>query len=201
MATQITGHFIMNSNQYDTYGHWKSFCLNHGIDFDGLYQNQCVDPLSLLWFQYGLTFSVGGTLYAYNAWLLAKNYNARPPFVAIDDITQIKRGDAVVFRGDSWSSYGHVAFADGNYWQAYRDQDGILRLPCLGQNQGQGIAWGTPSIVANLNINQALGAFRNTNWNSAPPTPPSPTTIKKRSEKPFPWAIYANKLRNARKLL
>ena len=194
MATQITGHFIMNSNQYDTYSHWRSFCLNHGIDFDGLYGNQCVDPLSLLWFQYGLSFSVGGTLYAYNAWLMAKSYNARSPFIAIDNITDIKRGDAIVFGADRWSTYGHVAFADEDYSFAFVDSNKILRLPCLGQNQGQGISWGTPSIIANLNIKQALGAFRNTNWTTAP-TPP-PATTKKRGK--FPWVLYTNKLRNQR---
>lgn len=191
MAQQVIGRVYIGANNIDTYNHWRAYCLTHAIDFDGIYQNQCVDPLSLLWYQYGLTFSLGGTIYAYNAWRLAKDINARSPFVAISNITDIKRGDAIVFAGDAWSIYGHVAFADADYSNAFYDYNGVHRLACLGQNQGQGSGWGTPSNIANMNIDQAIGAFRNTNWQTAPP-PPSPVVKKKKG---FPWWMIARRLR------
>ena len=54
MAQQVTGRVILTPSQYDTYDHWRSFALSHGIDFDGWYGNQCWDLPALLWWQYGM---------------------------------------------------------------------------------------------------------------------------------------------------
>ena len=184
MAQQVTGHVYLSPSQFDTYDHWRYFCLTHGVDFDGWYGNQCYDICALLYFQYGLTFYLGWVGYAYEAWTQSKYLNARSPFIAIDNIWQVKRGDLLVF-GTGWSIYGHVAFADEDY-------NGGSKIWCVGQNQGQGIAWGTPSISAPLDVWNFIGAFRNTNWSSTPPTPPSPVSEK---GKGFPWAVLTRKLR------
>ena len=146
-----------------------------------------------MYFQYGLTFYLGELGYAYEAWTVSKSRNSRPPFTAIDNVRDIKRGDLLVFGGD-WSSYGHVTFADTDYSGAFYDRYDVLRMYCVGQNQGQGIGWGVPSNRVALNLAQFLGAFRNTNWQSAPP--PAPTPSKDEEKKHFPWYMVARKLRH-----
>lgn len=193
MATQVNGHVYIGSNNYDTYDHWRAYMLTHGINFDWNYGNQCYDNCALLYFQYGLTFYLGSLGYAYEAWTVSKTRNAVPPFVAISNVRDIKRGDLLVF-GGSWSSYGHVTFADTDYSGAFYDSNRILRLYCVGQNQGQGIGWGTPSNRVALNLGQFIGAFRNTNWQTAPP--PQPPAEDEEEKKHFPWYMIARRLRH-----
>lgn len=189
MAQQVFGRVYIGSSNYDTYDHWRNYMLTHGIDFDGWYGNQCYDTCALLYYQYGLTFYLGEIGYAYEAWTVSKSRNARPPFIAISDVRDIKKGDLLVF-GVGWSAYGHVTFADTDYSEAFYDAYGVLRLYCVGQNQGQGVSWGTPSVRTPLPLNLFLGAFRNTNW----VTSPQPSMMKRK--KPFPWVLINWKKRN-----
>lgn len=193
MAQQVTGHVYLASSEYDTYDHWRTFLLTHGVDFDGWYGNQCYDPCALLYFQYGLTFHLGPVGYAYEAWTVAKSLNALPPFTAIDRLSDIKRGDLLVFSA-GYSAFGHVTFADTDFSEAFYDYYGTLRLYCVGQNQGQGISWGTPSNRVALNMGGFLGAFRNTKWQQAP----TPTPSTEQIEKGFPWAVFTRGIRKTR---
>lgn len=194
MAEQVFGHVKLLANQYDTYDHWRTFCLTHGIDFDMSFGNQCWDVPALLWFQYGLTFLTGNGM-AYGTWVYMRDANAKFPFIKVGEDSspamerkkQIKRGDCVVFAASGLNYTGHVAFADEDY-------NGTDTLNCLGQNQGQGTRWYTPSNIKPLNLRSFLGAFRNTNWKSAPPPEPTGFTLKRE----FPWVLYANKFRNRR---
>ena len=114
-----------------------------------------------------------------------RNQNARPPFIQIPNVNEIKRGDIVVFNRAGSFYTGHIGYADEDY-------NGSGRINILGQNQGQGTASGTPSNVVNFSIANILGAFRNTNWKPAPQ--PTPTTKKSH----FPWVLYSKKFRNKR---
>ena len=198
MAQQVTGRVILSPSQYDTYDHWRSYALSHGIDFDGWYGNQCWDLPALLWWQYGmyLVTQPQGNGHAYQCWTVSRYTNGRPPFTSIDGVSNIKRGDCLVFNRSSFSSDGHICFADADYSGRYWDATNrCWRLNCLGQNQGQGTAHGTPSNVVGINLANFLGIFRNTNWSvTPPPTPPSDEDKKDN----FPWTLYARKLRASR---
>lgn len=184
MAIQQNGYAIVPHLTYDEF---RSYALTHGVNVDFAWGNQCYDICALVWYQYGLRLETGNG-YAWGCWVYRQDYNARPPFIKITNKYEIKRGDIVVFDKNSSYYSGHIAFADQDY-------SGGSKISCLGQNQGQGISYGTPSNIANLNANEILGAFRNTNWIVTPPTPPTPTPS--RSGK-FPWVLYARKFRQSR---
>ena len=59
MAEQVNGYRKLLVNQYDTYNHWRDYCLTHGINVDFSYGNQCWDVPALLWYQYDLRFQTG----------------------------------------------------------------------------------------------------------------------------------------------
>ena len=187
MAQQVNGKQILLQPQYDTYDHWRNFCLTHGVNVDWSYGNQCWDVCCLLWIQYGLWLYTGNG-YAYGCYAIERNRNAKFPFSKVERKNDIKRGDCLVFAPSGLNYTGHICFADADY-------SGSDSLPCLGQNQGQGSGSGTPSNVRNLNLRSFLGGFRNHNWQTPEPTP----IVKvKRPESGFPWQIYARKFRNSR---
>lgn len=181
MAIQQNGYAFVPHLTYDEF---RSYALTHGVNVDFAWGNQCWDICALLWYQYGLRLQTGNG-YAWGCWTLMRYQNARSPFILITNKYEIKRGDVVVFDKNASYYSGHIAFADQDY-------SGGSRISCLGQNQGQGTGYGTPSNIKSLNANEILGAFRNTNWIVTPPTPPTPTPS--RSGK-FPWVLYARKLR------
>jgi CHAP domain. len=184
MAQQINGKQLILRNNYDTYDHWRSYALTHGVNVDFSYGNQCWDICCLLWIQYGLWLYTGNGM-AYGCYAIERNRNAVFPFSKVERKIDIKRGDCLVFAPSGLNYTGHICFADENY-------NGSNTLPCLGQNQGQGNGYGVPSNIANMNLTRFLGAFRNHNWIVPEPAP----VIKaKRSESKFPWAIYARKFR------
>ena len=195
MAQQVNGRVYLAQNQYDTYDHWRAYALTHGINFDYSYGNQCWDLPALLWWQYGMYLDTRpqGNGHAYQCWTISRYTNGRPPFTSIDGVQNIKRGDCLVFNRSSFSSDGHICFADSDYSGRYY-QNGAWRLNCLGQNQGQGTGWGTPSNVVGINLANFLGIFRNTNWETTPPPQPTPDSGLKDDK--FPWVLYARKLRN-----
>ena len=96
----------------------------------------------------------------------------------------------VVFNRTGSFYTGHIGYADEDY-------NGSGRITVLGQNQGQGISSGTPSNVVSMGVANFLGGFRNTNWKSTPPTPPTPASERKSN---FPWVLYANKLRQGQRI-
>ena len=194
MAEQVNGYQQLLANQYDTYDHWRTYALSHGVNVDFSWGNQCYDICALLWRQYGLTLETGNG-YAYGCYALRRNQNAVFPFIKVGEDSQsamtrkklIKRGDCLVFAPSGLNYTGHICFADEDY-------NGTDTISCLGQNQGQGIGWGKASNIVNNNLRVFLGAFRNTLWKSVDPTPPSPTPIKKE----FPWVLYSRKFRTKR---
>lgn len=175
-----------------TYDEWRTYALTHGIDCDFLFNNQCVDPPKLLWYQYGLRLETGNG-YAYGCWTLMRDQNARGPFIQINNLQDIKRGDCIVFNRSGSFYAGHIGFADEDYNPNHFNRYGANVISTLGQNQGQGTASGTPSNIAELGVTNILGAFRNTNWQSSPP---EPTPF--RSTGNFKWVLYSKKLRQSR---
>ena len=175
MALQTNGYVRLLSSQYNTYDDYRNYCLTHGINVDFSAGNQCWDSLALLWYQYGryLVTRPSGNGSAYMCWTISKKINAQPPFIAVEGVQNIKRGDILVFNKSSWSNHGHICLADADYSQRVYER-GAWRLPCVGQNQGQGISSGTPSNIVKQNLSSFLGIFRNTNWTTTPPTPPTP---------------------------
>lgn len=189
MASQQNGYATVPHN---TYNEFRTYALTHGVNVDYSYGNQCWDICALLWYQYGLRLETGNG-YAYGCWTLRRDVNARGPFIQITNIRDVKRGDCLVFNRRGSFVTGHICFADEDY-------NGSGTIQCLGQNQGQGISWGIPSNVVPMGVGYFLGAFRNTNWKSSPPTPP-PTPSSSSDRGKFPWVLYARKLNNSRNML
>lgn len=158
-----------------TYQQFRDATLGNGYNVDKAYGNQCWDFCALLWWQYGLTLHTGPKGWASECWTVSRSLNAVPPFTQVTSISDIKRGDCVVFKGTSNYPTGHIAFADEDY------KDGMTRMNFLGQNQGQGSL--NPSNIANISLANFIGAFRNSNWATSKPT------TKDEKKHKFPWAI------------
>ena len=187
MAEQVNGRQKILATQYDTYDHWRIYALTHGVNVDFNYGNQCWDICCLLWLQYGLWLYTGPNGYAYECYAVSRDRNAVLPFSKVERKKDIKKGDCLVFFPSGLNFTGHICFAD----EDYKNTD---MMNCLGQNQGQGISWGTPSNIARLNLRYFMGGFRNANWAVAPP--PTPVLKKKGG---FPWELYAQKFRNGQR--
>lgn len=187
MATQQNGYTTV---PHATYDEFRTYALTHGVNVDGLWGNQCWDICALLWYQYGLSLITrpGGNGKAEDCWIISRNVNAQSPFIMVENAVDIKRGDVLVFRASGAYTTGHIGFADADY--------AGNNITVLGQNQGQGSSSGTPSNIVGWNLTTFLGAFRNTDWNSTPPTPPSPPFGGQQSK--FKWVLYARKLRQKR---
>ena len=158
-----------------TYQQFRDATLGNGYNVDKAYGNQCWDFCALLWWQYGLTLHTGPKGWASECWTVSRSLNAVPPFTQVSSISDIKRGDCVVFKGTSNYPTGHIAFADEDY------KDGMTRMNFLGQNQGQGSL--NPSNIANISLANFIGAFRNSNWATSKPS------TKDEKKHKFPWAI------------
>lgn len=158
-----------------TYQQFRDATLGNGYNVDKAYGNQCWDFCALLWWQYGLILHTGPKGWASECWTVSRSLNAVPPFTQVTSISDIKRGDCVVFKGTSNYPTGHIAFADEDY------KEGMTRMNFLGQNQGQGNL--KPSNIANISLANFIGAFRNSNWVTPKPTPENDKKHK------FPWAV------------
>ena len=158
-----------------TYQQFRDATLGNGYNVDKAYGNQCWDFCALLWWQYGLTLHTGPKGWASECWTSSRALNAVFPFTQVTKVSDIKRGDCVVFKGTSNYPTGHIAFADEDY------KDGMTRMNFLGQNQGQGSL--NPSNIANISLANFIGAFRNSNWTTSKPS------TKDEKKHKFPWAI------------
>lgn len=175
----------------DTYDSLRAAIIGNGYNADYLYGFQCWDIISEAYYNFGwgtnypITQS-GGDGQAWMCWTYSKFLNSGNGISLIYNLSEVERGDIVVFDGTISNPAGHIAFADEDY-------DGSGYLWCIGQNQG-----GTPlpeggTVVTrnHLTCNEFLGAFRYDAWHQ---TPPTPTVTKHR----FPWVLYARKLREKR---
>lgn len=168
---------------HDSYDQFKQATLGNGYNVDGYYGNQCWDYLAELWHQYGLTLYTGSRGYAYECWTVSKNRNAVTPFIAVEGIANIRRGDVIVLSGIPSLPAGHIAFADEDY-------NGSNYLNILGQHQGEASSAVDSFVnVRNFEIgSRFLGIFRNTSWRSQPE--PEPEEDKKKRKFPYPVAWH-----------
>lgn len=164
---------------HSSYSEWRTATIGNGYNVDYAYGNQCWDYCALLYFQYNLPLITrpGGNGTAADCWNRSRALNSRPPFISVEGVSNIKRGDIIIWNSNEYSSTGHMAFADEDY-------NGTNYIRCVGQNQGQTSSG--PVNSTTLNLNNFLGVFRNTKWQEPAPTPPTPTDTKK---KKFPWVV------------
>lgn len=178
---QYNGYVPVPHNSYNA---WRAATLGNGYNVDFLYGDQCWDYCALLYHQYNLTLVTkpGGGVAA-DCWRISRNANSKSPFKSIEGVRNIKRGDIIVWNSSSYSSTGHIAFAD----EDYRGN----RIWTLGQSPGTyGLYGGVHR--QELGLVTFLGIFRNTLWSKDPgPTPPTPTPSTIKRDK-FPWAIALN---------
>lgn len=185
------GYVTVDVSSYDAF---RAEVLGNGYDCDGLYGAQCLDAFMLLNYNIGGVSAgyydgppyvkAGPNEYASECWTLlaSRIYNASDNYDLIYNLSDVKRGDMIIFAG----APGHNALADADYDPIQHSQ----YIPCLGQNQG-GDYFPTGGACFNVignNVNAFLGAFRLKRWH----TGPSPSTEKSK----FPWFLIANKLRN-----
>lgn len=155
-----------------------------GYDFDGYYGYQCWD-LGANWFwngghdtfytQNSFTGTGGAASYVLTTWTYPQAFaaNSADPFEAVTDVTQIKRGDMIVWgSGSAIAVSGHNAFADEDY------NNGKNTISALGQNQqDSNFETGHIPTLNEISKNGILGAFRYKPWAGGPgPEPPTPPT-------------------------
>ena len=160
---------------HGTYDEWRTATIGNGFDVDGMYGNQCWDYCAELWHQYNLTlYTKSGGGGAADCWLISKAKNAKNPFIAVDGVQNIKRGDVVVWNRSNISTTGHIAIADEDY-------NGTNYLWAVGQTPSLHGQHGSVSRDR-FALTSFLGIFRNQQWQSIPP---SPHSVKKRDGFPF----------------
>ena len=182
-----------------TYDEWRNATNGNGYNFDYTYGCQCYDLAVEFWWNVGFPtgYPIIDQSSAYRMWDYRNqnaSYNGTTYFDLIYNISDIKRGDVLIFNYTSFNQYGHVAWADVNYSDWIPDPSQPYEFPVLSQNNG-----GTPdpqggalTNIHGYDIRLFLGAFRYKEWESGPTPPPPSETKKKR----FPWVLYARKLRN-----
>lgn len=169
---QYNGYVSIPHSSYDE---WKNATLGNGYNADGQFGNQCWDYCAELWHQYNLTlYTKTGGGGAADCWLISRAKNAKFPFITVEGVENIKRGDVIVWNRSASSSSGHIALADEDY-------NGTNRIRTLGQVPSLHGQNGVVSLDG-LSLNSFLGVFRNQNWSS---TPPSPHSVKKKDGFPF----------------
>lgn len=175
-----------------SYSAFRSAVIGNGYEFDYLYGCQCVDLAKVLNYNLGYsppyydTGGAGGVGYAYGGWTVpsARNFNASQCQL-VYNLSDVKRGDLVIFNGSTDFPSGHVALADEDY-------NGGDTLKCLGQNQSSGEILpegGTVVTSVDVGISLFLGAFRYNAWSDTPIPP-----IFRRGQ--FPWHLISRKKRN-----
>lgn len=176
---QYNGHV---SVPYDTYDNFRNYVNGNGFDWDGAYGDQCWDGVQLLYGQVGQTLATGPNSRASECWtvLASRIHNGSGHFYIVDGVTEIKRGDVIVFdRNTGWThSAGHIGFADEDY-------NGTNYLNILSQNyRNPSAVYGSPFSIDNVSLTPFLGIFRFDLWQ----TEPEEEVIIKKKEK-FPWPV------------
>lgn len=175
-----------------TYDQFRNATLGHAYDVDGVPPNQpyqCYDYVDLLYEQsdVGQWLSTANTGSVKYCWLntTARANNGSGHFQAISGVTNIKRGDIIVFDTYSgwYGSTGHIGFADEDY-------NGTNMIKLVSQN-----FYGYHYVVReDAYLGSAfLGIFRYKPWHTTPPTPTPTQGVKK---KEFPWPVAWQHWRN-----
>lgn len=186
------GYVTVDVSSYDAF---RNDVYGNGYDCDGLYGAQCLDAFMLLNFNIGGVSAgyydgppyvkAGPNESAYETWtvLASRIYNAADNYDLIYNLTDVKRGDMIIFSGPY--SPGHNALADEDYNPLHPSY-----IAVLGQNQNGSYFPGGGACfnVINFQTSLFLGAFRLKSWNQGP----TPVQVKHK----FPWYLIANKLRN-----
>lgn len=153
----------------ETYTQFKDYTLGKCFNTDGYYGSQCWDLGDLFWQNYaGRNLSTCGTGGAKGAWN-CKEYNAGDQFELINDKTQLRAGDWIIFNGGQW---GHVGMALGGYNNGY--------ISLLGQNQGGSYCdgGGSATNIINISLKDFAGAFRPKTYIKPSPEPtPDPIPV------------------------
>ncbi len=175
-----------------TYDEFRAAVNGNGYDLDGLYGYQCWDGVDLLYEQ----SDVGQYLYtaanigqgdgtAKSCWIntTCRSLNGSGNFQAVDGVTNIKRGDIIVFNTYSgwYGTAGHIGFADSDY-------NGTDYIDILSQNFGPGSnpVTGKPFNIMSAYLGTAfLGIFRFIPWQTTPP-------VEEKKKRKFPWPIAWN---------
>lgn len=170
---------------HSSYDQWRNATLSNQYDVDYYPKSQpyqCWDYCALLYFQYGLRLITrpNGNGTAADCWNISRNANTKYPFIQVTGKENIKRGDMLVWNATTQYPTGHIGFADQDY-------NGTNRINVISQN----VAGNYTVHLAEISLNNYLGAFRNKEWNATPaPTPTPPATSRRKG---FPWAIaWAN---------
>lgn len=149
-----------------------------GYDYDGHFGYQCWD-LGANWYgsvgrqfrtKNSFTGAGGADSYVLTTWTYQPAYqsNSSDPFTAVTNISEIKRGDMIIWGNSSEIAVsGHNAFADEDY------NNGKTTIRALGQNQqDSNFETGHIPTLNDLSKNGILGAFRYKPWFGDNPTPP-----------------------------
>lgn len=181
---QYNGYVAVPHNSYNA---WRAATLGNGYNVDFSFGDQCWDYCALLYHQYNLTLVTkpGGGVAA-DCWNISRKVNSRTPFKSITGKENIKRGDIIVLNKSASSSTGHIAFAD----EDYRKKGDKNYIWTLGQAPTKHGLYGGVHRDQ-FSLNNFLGIFRNTLWDSDPgPTPPTPPTpAKEKQKRKFPWPV------------
>lgn len=185
---------------HGTYDEWKNATNGNGYNFDSQYGCQCYDLAVEFWWNVGFPpgYPIIDQSSAYRMWDYRNqnvSYNGVTYFDLIYNVTDIKRGDIIVFNYSPDNIYGHVGWADVDYANWVPDPNEPNEFPVLSQNNGgtpdpQG---GTTTNVHGYDITLFLGAFRYRGWETTPVYGSGSKSTHR-----FPWVIYARKLRASR---
>lgn len=172
---------------HDTYENFKSATQGNIYYLDST-KPYCWNFITELWYNVG--FPQGYPLmsvsdYPAEIWIIYKeanaSYNGTTYFDLVYTKEQIKKGDVIVVSG--LNNYSDIAIANEDYNSSHPYYISVLIAGYQGVTR--------VSVVNNFSIQYFLGAFRYVEWNSTPPTPPTPSL--KRSH--FNWVLF-NKRRN-----
>lgn len=181
---------------HSTYDEWRNATNGNGYNFDYSYGCQCYDLAVEFWWNVGFPtgYPVIDQSSAYRMWYYREqniSYGGTQYFDLIYNLSDVKRGDVIIFNYNSTNPYGHVGFADQDYSDWTPDPDQPYEFPILSQNNGGTPTAGGGSLtnIHGYDIRLFLGAFRYRAWQQ--PVPPTPTTGRSK----FPFVLYARKLR------
>lgn len=179
---------------HSSYNEWRNATNGNGYNYDNSYGCQCYDLVAEFWWNIGFPagYPIIDQSSAYRMWYYRDqnaSYNNTVYFDLIYNVTDIKRGDIIVFNQFSGNQYGHVGFADEDYSTWTPDPNQQYEFPILSENnQGtpdpQGGAY---TNIHGYDIRLFLGAFRYKDWNTPAPIPSFKGNFK--------WVLYAKKLR------